>query len=254
MPDTSSKKEGNVKAEATEVISLDDEDDAGAVANTERAIVGTAQKKKSKQELKQEIKSELAERQKRKERKAAKVKREKGGDDAVERRGAGKDKDRGEDRGRSRGRSRSKGRGRAESSSSSSESSSSSISDMYRKFKPYTKVVLRNLVRKADLNGMTGMVVHPAVSVCPCPPGCILVRLDTGREIGVKPTNLAPLQTFHRGPQLAGLNQEARLKQVLTQIKLNMDNVMDRTSDIRDASGAILDDAGAVQGGIGHVI
>merc|ERR1719188_2018930 len=99
-----------------------------------------------------------------------------------------------------------------------------SESDLYRNIKPYTKVQLAGLVRKAELNGMAGMVLHPSVAVCPCPPGCILVRLDTGREIACKPQNVIPMQSFHVGPQQAPLTQEARLHEVLKNIKCGGDS------------------------------
>lgn len=251
-PESSAKKEGGgLKREAAEVIDLDDDDVVVRPPVAQQAIVIKERVEKSKEELKKEIKAEVQEKQRRKEKKAAKVKREKGGDDAPEKHKGGSEKVRGEERGRNRDRSRSKKR-KAESSSTSSSSEESSMSDLYRKFKPYTKVCLRNLVRKADLNGMTGQVIHPSTSVCPCPPGCVLVRLETGREIGVKPANLAALQAFHRGPQQAGLTQEARLKSVLTQIKLNQGDVCDAA--VSRGSGPILDDLSAVQGGIGHML
>lgn len=50
--------------------------------------------------------------------------------------------------------------------------------------------MLANLIRKAELNGMMGQVIHPSIAVAPCPPGCVLVRLESGREIAVKPKNL----------------------------------------------------------------
>merc|ERR1712232_1372253 len=129
------------------------------------------------------------------------------------------------------------------------------ISDLYRKFKPYTKVQLCNLIRKTELNGMNGQVVHPSCAVSPCPPGCILVRLETGREIACKPRNLSALQTFHVGPQQAGVCQADRLQAVLRTIKLNVDSVTDSSSERRDKGGAVmLDDPQRVQGGIGHML
>mmetsp|Transcript_80318 Transcript_80318/g.260167 ORF Transcript_80318/g.260167 Transcript_80318/m.260167 type:complete len:259 (+) Transcript_80318:109-885(+) len=220
------------------VLDLDEDDDVPTVVPV-------------KAEVKREVKAEP--REKRAKERKPKVKKEKREED-------GGDRNR-EARRRQHSRSRSsdrrrKKRSKSRSSSSGSSSSSESQSDLYRKFKPYTKVQLVNLVRKADLNGMTGQVVHPSTAVSPCPPGCILVRLETGREIAVKPPNITPLRAFHVGPQQAPQTQESRLQQVLSQIKLNVDNVMERTMAIRDTdgSGMLLDSHGAVQGGIGHML
>lgn len=240
------KKEAAVKQEAVipsaiVCIDLDDEDVRAAV----------------KSEIKREIKAEPKEGR----RKKTKVKKERP-DDRDRSRSRHRDKERKHEerdrdgrRRRSRSRSRSRRRRSASRgrSSSSSSSSSSSESAMYRRLKPYTKVQLVNLVRKADLNGMSGQVLHPSCAVSPCPPGCMLVRLETGREIAVKPQNLIPLQSFHVGPHQAPLSQEARLNQVLKSIKLNIDNVMDRTNELRNDI-AIMDGGsrGVPQGGIGH--
>lgn len=162
----------------------------------------------------------------------------------------GKEKDKGKDEHASRKEKReeaSKKRARSESSSDSSDSSSSSSADPYTKIKPYTKVQLRNLVRKADLNGATGQVIHPSVAVSPCPPGCLLVRLDTGREIAVKPPNLVMIASFHQAPPK--ITQQQRLQHVLQSIRLNVDSVTDC-----DGPSSILDDSGGPQGGMGHFV
>eukprot|EP00421_Protoceratium_reticulatum_P063429 CAMPEP_0168417892 /NCGR_PEP_ID=MMETSP0228-20121227/31486_1 /TAXON_ID=133427 /ORGANISM="Protoceratium reticulatum, Strain CCCM 535 (=CCMP 1889)" /LENGTH=252 /DNA_ID=CAMNT_0008431755 /DNA_START=31 /DNA_END=789 /DNA_ORIENTATION=- len=204
-----------------------------------------------KAEVKREVKAEPREARRAKAKKA-KVKKEKR-DEEVD---VDLTRDAGKRRCRSSSPPRRRKRSRSRSSSSSSSSSSESQSALYRKFRPYTKVQLVNLVRKADLNGMTGQVIHPSCAVSPCPPGCLLVRLETGREIAVKPPNIAPLKAFHVGPQQAKQSQEDRLQQVLSQIKTNVDNVMERTMAIRDTDGScmLLDDSGAVQGGIGHML
>lgn len=212
---------------------------------------------KAEEAAKRELKAEPREERRAKEKKA-KVKRERKDDDeAARNRDGHKDKD-GRRRRPSRSRSASRRRKRRSRSPSSSSSSSSSSSEsaLYRRFRPYTKVQLVNLVRKAELNGMTGQVVHPSTSVSPCPPGCVLVRLETGREIAVKPPNITALKAFHVGPQQAPQSQEKRLQQVLAQIKMNVDNVMERTMAIRDTdgSGMLLDNPEAVQGGIGHML
>mmetsp|Transcript_24360 Transcript_24360/g.66438 ORF Transcript_24360/g.66438 Transcript_24360/m.66438 type:complete len:268 (-) Transcript_24360:61-864(-) len=206
-----------------------------------------------KAEVKRETKLEHPRVERRAKEKKAKVKKEKRDDDDP-------DKNR-ETRKRHQNResqlAQRKKRSRSRSSSSSSSSTTESESDLYRRFKPYTKVQLVNLVRKAELNGMTGQVIHPSTSVSPCPPGCLLVRLETGREIAVKTPNLTPLRAFHVGPQQAKQSQEERLHQVLNQIQMNVDNVMERTKALRDDGSTMILDGGregAVQGGIGHML
>lgn len=170
-----------------------------------------------------------------------KGKREKAGDRSRSRHKGKEKKDKGGEKEKSHKRS-----------SSSGSSSSSSDADPYQRFKPYSKVVLRNLVRKAELNGMTGQVVHPSVAVCPCPPGCLLVRLESGREIAVKPPNLMMIASFHQAPP--PVSQEQRLHQVLTQIRLNVDNCEDGIG-VSSASCAIFDASGSAgKGGVGHVL
>jgi len=227
----------------------DDDLQAVVIADTDMAIAPAHTKK---EEVKHEMRIKArAERR----AKAKKVKREKRGEDpqADARREGHKDGLR--NRSRSGAKRRKKQRSRSRSSSSTYESSSESESELYRRFKPYTKVQLVNLVRKADLNGMCGQVVHPSTAVSPCPPGCILVRLETGREIAVKPPNIARMKAFHVGPMQAPQVQEKRLQQVLSQIKLNVDNIMERTTSVRDdGSGILMEDKHAVQGGIGHML
>lgn len=205
---------------------------------------------KVKSEVKREIKTEQRDDRK-KAKKASKVKREKLDDRERDKKQNDDNKESRRKRSRSR-RKRSKSRGR--SSSSSSSSSTESESEMYRRLKPYTKVQLVNLVRKADLNGMSGQVLHPSVAVSPCPPGCMLVRLDTGREIAVKPQNLIPLQSFHVGVHQAPQSQEARLKQVLKTIKVNVDSVTDRTMEMRSDLPILDGGERGPQGGIGHML
>mmetsp|Transcript_11723 Transcript_11723/g.26158 ORF Transcript_11723/g.26158 Transcript_11723/m.26158 type:complete len:280 (-) Transcript_11723:86-925(-) len=194
-----------------------------------------------------------------KDEKKAKVKKEKAAKDEDRSRSRHRERKEKDRRRRSRSKSRKRKHSRSSSSSSSSSSASTSDSDVYRKLKPYTKVQLINLVRKAELNGMGGTVVHPSMAVSPCPPGCVLVRLDTGREIAVKTPNLHVLKSFHKGPHQSTLSQEQRLHQVLQQIKVNVDSVMDRTMTLRDVEGGsgmitIGDDPNVVQGGIGHML
>ncbi|CAK9062448.1 Hypothetical protein (Fragment) [Durusdinium trenchii] len=141
--------------------------------------------------------------------------------------------------------------GKAPVESSSSESSSSeelSQDSLYKLIKPYTRVMLVNLVRKADLNGVQGQVIHPSIAVAPCPPGCVLVRLETGREIAVKPRNLQLINSWERGPH--SYSQSERLKQVLSHIKQNSETVL--ASDVNSGS-AILGKISS-QGGVGHAL
>lgn len=214
---------------------LDDDDDAPVQVVSHR---GKAEKRAMK-----EMKGEGAKREKRemkgepeKKKKKSKVKKEKRDDDAAVQ-SRHKDK---------------KDKKQASASSSSSSSSSESESNLYRRFKPFSKVELVNLVRKAELNGMTGVVVHPSCSVCPCPPGCILVRIETGREIACKGANITPLKSFHVGPNQAPQHQAQRLTQILSQIKMNVDGILDPPTR-KDAT--LLDLApDTVQGGIGYVL
>lgn len=201
------------------------------------------------EKIKSEIKPEMKKEDPREERrkKKAKIKQERNKD--ADGGNGSKQSGAKDTRKRSRSRSR-KRRSRSRSSSSSSSSSSLSESEMYKRVKPYTKVQLANLVRKADLNGMTGMVLHPSVAVCPCPPGCILVRLETGREIAVKPANVQPLQSFHVGLNQAPLSQAARLTQVLKNIR----NPTDDPAEGTEGGGSILEQSSGPQGGIGHML
>mmetsp|Transcript_73268 Transcript_73268/g.136933 ORF Transcript_73268/g.136933 Transcript_73268/m.136933 type:complete len:250 (+) Transcript_73268:137-886(+) len=156
---------------------------------------------------------------------------------------------------RQRGRSRSKKRRSQERSGSSSSdgSSSSSTSDLYKKYKPYTKVRLINLVRRAELNGQSAQVVHPSVAVSPCPPGCVLVRLESGREIAVKPPHLRRMDAFHAAPQ--ALSHEDRLQTVLRQIKHNVATLADPSKAGGEGSGNLcILDADGPQGGVGHLL
>ncbi|CAJ1337792.1 unnamed protein product [Effrenium voratum] len=136
-----------------------------------------------------------------------------------------------------------------EPESSSSESSEESLSTeaMYKLVKPYTKIMLVNLVRKAELNGVQGQVIHPSTAVAPCPPGCMLVRLETGREIAVKLRNMQMINSWERGPH--SYSQSERLKQVVKQIK-HSETV---TASENDSGAAILGKPSS-QGGVGHVL
>lgn len=240
-------------------VELDDDDDEIAVVGSTPAPVQTSSttagsvkseskvKGELKRELKRELKKEIKPEPKEKKSKRAKVKRER----PVEERSGGHRGEKEKESRRRRSRSRSRRRRRSSSSSRSSSEESLSEDEMYTMLKPYSKVQLVGLVRKAEMNGRSAMVVHPSCAVCPCPPGCILVRLDTGREIAVKPKNLAPLETFHVGPQQAPLTQEHRLKRVLETITLKS-TTTEATS--AEACAPILGTDPGPQGGVGHVL
>eukprot|EP00927_Polykrikos_kofoidii_P019282 TRINITY_DN18993_c3_g1_i1.p1 TRINITY_DN18993_c3_g1~~TRINITY_DN18993_c3_g1_i1.p1 ORF type:complete len:688 (-),score=83.88 TRINITY_DN18993_c3_g1_i1:163-2226(-) len=55
---------------------------------------------------------------------------------------------------------------------------------------PYTHVRLCNLVKNQDLNGLPGVILPQACSANDEVPGCLKVRLESGREVAVKPSNL----------------------------------------------------------------
>mmetsp|Transcript_124383 Transcript_124383/g.220387 ORF Transcript_124383/g.220387 Transcript_124383/m.220387 type:complete len:250 (-) Transcript_124383:107-856(-) len=239
------KDEGSIKAEPKKkpkiaddvIIDLDDEMTMIVPVQTQKAAKERQQK--TKDEKKDKVKKENDD-SKDKPAKGKERKKDKG-----------KEKDKGQVEQSSRkekAQAASKKRARSESSSDSSDSSSSSSADPYTKWKPYTKVQLRNLVRKHELNGATGQIIHPSVAVCPCPPNCLLVRLDTGREIAVKPPNLIMMASFHQAPPK--VSQEQRLQHVLQRIRLNVDGVADGDA----GSAAILDHSGGPAGGMGHFV
>mmetsp|Transcript_137425 Transcript_137425/g.194461 ORF Transcript_137425/g.194461 Transcript_137425/m.194461 type:complete len:239 (-) Transcript_137425:17-733(-) len=223
-----------VKPELKTVDLVDSDDD---IAVVECSIV-PAQTAKKELALKKEIKAEpKPQRRRTKKTKAVKVKKE-------------KNKDAGEERSRSRPKEKKAAKNAAPESSSSESESSEELSEdtLYKLVKPYTKVMLVNLVRKAELNGMQGQVVHPSTAVCPCPPGCVLVRLETGREIAIKPKNLQMINSWQRGAH--SYSQGERLKQVLKHIKHGSETVL--ASDV-DSGAAILGKTSA-QGGVGHAL
>eukprot|EP00927_Polykrikos_kofoidii_P050590 TRINITY_DN44482_c0_g1_i1.p1 TRINITY_DN44482_c0_g1~~TRINITY_DN44482_c0_g1_i1.p1 ORF type:complete len:321 (+),score=57.52 TRINITY_DN44482_c0_g1_i1:352-1314(+) len=254
-----------IKSEALEIIDLDLDD------LPTPAALRKSTKRETKREVKGEIKAEIKSEMKREvKEKKSKVKKEKRDDDGDHHRDKKdkyreekKDKHKEDKAKRRRSRSRSRGRrkrskSRSRSESSGSSSGTSSDDDPYTRFKPYTKVTLVNLVRKAELNGKSGQVVHPSCAVSPCPPGCLLVRLESGREIAVKAQNLRCLKAFHQGPHQSSLSQEQRLQHVLHQIRSGVDSVDGALQD-NDAGlsrgGPMLGDGGnVVQGGIGHMI
>mmetsp|Transcript_3047 Transcript_3047/g.7809 ORF Transcript_3047/g.7809 Transcript_3047/m.7809 type:complete len:249 (-) Transcript_3047:44-790(-) len=210
--------------------------------------------------VKAEIKAELTEAQLKRKQERLRKREERAKKEQSQPQHPKKDKKHKEDKEdkekkKQRGRSRSKKRHPQERSGSSSSdgSSSSSDSDLYKKYKPYTKVRLMNLVRRAELNGQSAQVVHPSCAVSPCPPGCILVRLESGREIAVKPPHLKRMDAFHAAPQ--ALSHEDRLQTVLRQIKHNVATLSDPSSRGGGGSGNLcILDCDGLQGGVGHLL
>jgi len=247
------KDDKDSKVKIVDVVDLEDDDAALVQVKEETQIVKRVKEKKDKDKGKTK-KEQDRDRDNDRDKEKSKAKKEKDRSRSRHKEEKGR-KRRSESRKRPARRSASRKRSRSGSGSSSSDSSSSSTGDAYRKFKPYTKVRLRNLVRKAELNGATGSVVNPGLAVSPCPPGCLIVRLDTGREIAVKPPNVQHLRAFHQAPP--PVSQEERLQQVVRQIRLNVDSVMDRTHQIRDGGSgslAITDEGNTVRGGMGHFL
>lgn len=104
---------------------------------------------------------------------------------------------------KSKSKSRSKGRAKDEKSkhgnkrgrsSSSSSSSRSKEKGALEKYKPYSRVLLRNLVKNYELNAQAGVIVPASCAQSPEVPGCLKVRLESGREVAVKPENLHIVQ------------------------------------------------------------
>jgi len=86
------------------------------------------------------------------------------------------------------------------------------------KFKPYSPVLLCSLVKNMDLNGQCGVVVPQSCSLSPEVPGCLKVRLESGREVAVKPQNVQPVEASAPAP-LQAASQEQALQQVLAQMQ-----------------------------------
>jgi len=100
------------------------------------------------------------------------------------------------------------------------------------RFKPYSPVVLCNLIKNMELNGQCGLVVPQGCSITPDVPGCLKVRLEYGREVAVKPQNLHLLQIQQQQQQqpqqymqapaamtMQHTSQEQFLQQVLAQMQ-----------------------------------
>jgi len=94
------------------------------------------------------------------------------------------------------------------------------VQKQLEKFKPYSRVLLCDLLKNVELNGQCGVVLPPGCSQFPDVPGCLKVRMETGREVAVKPANLQMLMAANPiAPVPEPANQEQRLQQVLAQIK-----------------------------------
>lgn len=115
------------------------------------------------------------------------------------RRSRSRDRKRSRDRRRSKSRSRKRSHDRSRrhrSSSSSSkrkrkEASKPAESDReFAAFPPFSRVVLKDLQKNSELNGQLGQIVPQELSTWAHVPGCLKVRLDSGSEVAVKPTNL----------------------------------------------------------------
>jgi len=96
------------------------------------------------------------------------------------------------------------------------------------RFKPYSPVVLCNLIKNMELNGQCGLVVPQGCSITPDVPGCLKVRLEYGREVAVKPQNLQFLhiqqqqQQFVQTPSAMQVQQHASQEQVLQHVLAQM--------------------------------
>lgn len=248
-------KAGDVKSQAKNAVSmiaLDDSDD-DCIMERSTVAIPASQVAKKESSLKKEIK---AEKQPPKAKKKHKVKREKPKETDEKVRSA-RSRSRGkEKKNKDKGKERKKQATSSEKSEEESTEEELSEGELYKRFKPFTKIMVVNLVRKADLNGMNGTVVHPNTSVCPCPPGCVLVRLETGREIAIKPPNIQIVTAFQKGP-MSIQSQTERLRQVIKTIKQNVDGVLGEHEypDMHQESCAILGDSSTAQsGGVGHIL
>jgi len=73
-------------------------------------------------------------------------------------------------------------------------------------YPPYSRLLLKDLVKNLELNGQWGIVLPPGASTSPDMPGCLKVRLDSGREVAVKPANV---QLVAAGSPGAGMVAQA---------------------------------------------
>lgn len=55
---------------------------------------------------------------------------------------------------------------------------------------PYSRVVLSDLKVNSELNDQCGVVLPENCSTLPEVAGCLKVRLESGREVAVKPQNV----------------------------------------------------------------
>lgn len=87
------------------------------------------------------------------------------------------------------------------------------------RFKPYTRVLLQELVKNFELNGQCGVIVPQNCSVSSEVFGCFKIRLESGREVAVKPSNLQLVVAAAPEGSGPATSQEQRLQEVLAQIK-----------------------------------
>merc|ERR1719468_512095 len=81
-------------------------------------------------------------------------------------------------------------------------------------FPPYCRVRLCGLLVNTDLNGLCGIVAPASLVQGPGVPGTLKVRLENGREVAAKPSNLNILEgRVHQDD-----SRELRLQQVTEQI------------------------------------
>lgn len=84
-------------------------------------------------------------------------------------------------------------------------------------FPEYSRVFLSNLVKNFELNGQVGIVMPKAISDTPEVEGCLKVKLDSGREVAVKPGNVQLAADQGVPPLVVPPSQEEVLQQVLAQ-------------------------------------
>lgn len=85
------------------------------------------------------------------------------------------------------------------------------------RFPPYTRVRLKGLKVNTDLNGLCGIVTPPELSQSQNVPGTVKVRLESMREVAVRPPNLDSLDGVDAGitPE-----QQMKLRQINSQVRI----------------------------------
>lgn len=75
-------------------------------------------------------------------------------------------------------------------------------------------------MKNQDLNGLAGVVVPETCSQQPPVQGCVKVKLESGREVAVKPQNVHVITAAApEAAEASAGSQEQLLQQVLAQIK-----------------------------------